>query len=274
MRKKDKISILALAALFLPFTSVQAGEDDFGVWTEVGMSKALPHNLEVSLDAELRTQDNAGMMDRLGVGANLSYKPTKFLKFQAGYAFLYSYHPEEVKSKYKNDQEEDFFLENRKITEKYWTPRHRIKLDVVLDHKFWKCIKLSLRERYQYTYRAEQEIPRTKIEYYYNNGLEEKPGGRTYDYDRKKEKQTHMLRSRLEVEYDKKKCDWKPFVSYEFYNDLTDKMKWTEYKLILGTSYKLTKKHQLKLSYLYNKEMEEQPNEGRHALILGFGYKF
>lgn len=248
-----------------------AAQDDFGLWTEISVSKALPHNLELSFEGEYRMADRVRQTDRIGGTLSLSYKATKFMKFQAGYAFLYSYNPEERKEKYEQDVEDPFFWEGYNLTEAYWSPRHRFKADVTFDKKFFKCIKVSLRERYQYTFRPEQEIPRQKYRFFEN---ELKPGYPVSDPDVKHEKQTHKLRSRLEIEYDKKKCDWQPFVSFEFYNDLQNRMRWDEYKAMAGTSYKFSKKHKVKVAYLYNVEKEEHPYAARHVLVLGYDFKF
>lgn len=267
--KTFRFFVMAALATF-PFCMAGA-QDDFGLWTEVSVSKALPHNLELSFEGEYRLAERLQQTDRLGGTLSLSYKATKFMKFQAGYAFLYSYHPEERKEKYTYDIVDPFFWEGYNLTEAYWSPRHRFKADVTFDKKFFKWLKVSLRERYQYTFRPEQEVPRMKYRFAPGN-----PDSKTSksDPDVKHEKRTHKLRSRLELEYDKKKCDWGPFVSFEFYNDLQNKLKWDEYKVMAGSSYKISKRHKVKFAYLYNVEKEEQPFEARHVLVLGYDFKF
>ena len=156
----------------------------------------MPHNLELSFEGEYRLAERLQQTDRLGGTLSLSYKATKFMKFQAGYAFLYSYRPEERKDKLKDDE---FWEYN--LTEAYWSPRHRFKADVTFDKKFFKWLKVSLRERYQYTFRPEQEVPRRKYKYFEGEPF---PGYPMSDPDVKHEKRTHKLRSRLELEYDKK----------------------------------------------------------------------
>lgn len=256
--------------VMLPFCRTYA-QDDMGLWTEVSVSKSLPHNLEVSFEGEYRLADRFQLTDRFGGTLSLAYKATKFMKFQAGYAFLYSYNPEERKEKYENDVIDPSFWEGYNLTEAYWSPRHRFKADITFDKKFFKCIKVSLRERYQYTFRPEQEVARQKYRYFEGELF---PGYPMSDPDVKHEKRTHKLRSRLELEYDKKKCDWGPFVSFEFYNDLQNRMRWDEYKAMAGTTYKISKKHKIKVAYLYNVEKEERPYEARHVLVLGYDFKF
>lgn len=268
MKKK----ILPLAGALLCWgNTLKAQGDDFGLWTEINVSKSLPHNLELSFEGEYRMEDYLRKTDRFGGTLSLGYKATKFMKFKAGYALLYGFHSEERKEKYTNDIKDPFFYEGYNITESYWSLRHRFKADVTFDKKFFKWLKISLRERYQYTFRPEQEVPRMKYRFYEG---ELKPGYPESDPDVKHEKSAHMLRSRLEFQYDKKKCDWKPFVSFEVYNDLANQMKTDEYKVMCGTDYKISKQHKVNVSYLYNTEMESHPYESRHVLILGYSYDF
>lgn len=278
MRNKRILGMTA--ALLLCGAAAQAQDDDFGLWTEINVAKSLPHNLELSFEGEYRMEDHLRKTDRIGGTLSLGYKATKFMKFKVGYALLCGYNSEERKDKYTNDVQDPFFYEGYNLTESYWSLRHRFKADVTFDKKFFKWLKISLRERYQYTYRPEQEVPRLKyrgINLPTASGDYEfipSPGSPESDSDVKHEKRTHMLRSRLELQYDKKKCDWKPFVSFEVYNNLGRQMKTDEYKVMCGTEYKISKQHKVSMSYLYNTDMEAHPYESRHVLILGYSFDF
>jgi len=272
MKKK----ILPLAGALLCWgTALRAQSDDFGLWTEINVSKSLPHNLELSFEGEYRMEDYLRKTDRFGGTLSLGYKATKFMKFKAGYALLYGFHSEERKEKYEDDIMDLDHYRGYKVTESYWSLRHRFKADITFDKKFFKWLKISLRERYQYSFRPEMEVPRLYYperydkyaDEYYKNPPES-------ELDKKHERREHMLRSRLEFQYDKKKCDWKPFVSFEVYNDLANQMKTGEYKVMCGTDYKISKQHKVNVSYLYNTEMEAHPYESRHVLILGYSYDF
>lgn len=268
------------AALLLCGAAAQARGDDFGLWTEINVAKSLPHDLELSFEGEYRMEDYLRKTDRIGGTLSLGYKATKFMKFKVGYALLCGYNSEERKDKYTNDVQDPFFYEGYNLTESYWSLRHRFKADVTFDKKFFKCLKVSLRERYQYTYRPEQEVPRLKYRGINNqtpSGDYEfipSPGSPESDPDVKHEKRTHMLRSRLEFQYDRKKCNWKPFVSFEVYNNLGQQMKTDEYKVMCGTDYKISKQHKVSMSYLYNTDMEAHPYESRHVLIVGYSFDF
>lgn len=276
----NKRIIGIVAALLLVGAAAQARGDDFGLWTEINVAKSLPHDLELSFEGEYRMEDYLRKTDRIGGTLSLGYKATKFMKFKVGYALLCGYNSEERKDKYTNDVQDPFFYEGYNITEAYWSLRHRFKADVTFDKKFFKCLKVSLRERYQYTYRPEQEVPRLKYRGINNqtpSGDYEfipSPGSPESDPDVKHEKRTHMLRSRLEFQYDRKKCNWKPFVSFEVYNNLGQQMKTDEYKVMCGTDYKISKQHKVSMSYLYNTDMEAHPYESRHVLIVGYSFDF
>lgn len=277
---RNKRILGTAAALLLWGVAAQARGDDFGLWTEINVAKSLPHDLELSFEGEYRMEDHLRKTDRIGGTLSLGYKATKFMKFKVGYALLCGYNSEERKDKYTNDVQDPFYYEGYNLTEAYWSLRHRFKADVTFDKKFFKWLKISLRERYQYTFRPEQEVPRLKYRGINNptsSGEYEfipSPGSPESDPDVKHEKRTHMLRSRLELQYDKKKCDWKPFVSFEVYNNLGRQMKTDEYKVMCGTDYKISKQHKVNVSYLFNTDMEAHPYESRHVLILGYSFDF
>lgn len=277
---RNKRILGTVAALLLVGAAAQARGDDFGLWTEINVAKSLPHDLELSFEGEYRMEDHLRKTDRIGGTLSLGYKATKFMKLKVGYALLCGYNSEERKDKYTNDVQDPFFYEGYNLTESYWSLRHRFKADVTFDKKFFKWLKVSLRERYQYTYRPEQEVPRLKYRGINNqtpSGDYEfipSPGSPESDPDVKHEKRTHMLRSRLEFQYDRKKCNWKPFVSFEVYNNLGQQMKTDEYKVMCGTDYKISKQHKVSMSYLYNTDMEAHPYESRHVLIVGYSFDF
>ena len=73
---KRYILALLLTLLF-PVLSLHADDDTENtgaVWTEVGISKALPYNLSLDLDLGYRTQDWFSESERYNVGLGLSYK--------------------------------------------------------------------------------------------------------------------------------------------------------------------------------------------------------
>ena len=76
-------------------------------------------------------------------------------------------------------------------------------------YKFQNNLRLSLRERWQYTYRPEKTVTRWDFD---NSWWEDKV---------RLGKGKNQLRSRLQLEYDKKKALLTPYASVELPNKLT-----------------------------------------------------
>ena len=89
--------------------------------------------------------------------------------------------------------------------------------------------------------------------------------------DEKGNKHSYVLRSRLQVEYDKKGLPIEPYASVEMYNDL-DGFKIKKMRYTVGADYKITKKHSVGLYYRYQDFPDNDEGESSH--ILGIGYKF
>ena len=114
---------------------------------------------------------------------------------------------------------------------------------------------------YQYTYRVGLSVPKYNLEEQIRKENEEIPA-----------KSVHVLRSRLQVEYDIRKSPFKPYTSCEWYHSLNGegfkKICWT-----LGTSYKLNKKNTFDLCYRYQNEADEDEADG-HVIGVGYSFKF
>lgn len=245
---KSKVLYL-LALLMLPLASA-AQSDDFGVWTSVGVEKKISKKVSVGLEAELRTRDDVSELDRWSVGLDGQYKITKWLKVSAGYSLL-------------NDN-------NRKITYKetngmpnklaeYWGVRHRFNVSLTGSRKFGN-LQVSLRERWQYTYRPSKTIDQRWD--YDDEEFDNKP--KTYNARGK-----NVLRSRLQLSYDIPNCHVEPYVSAEAFNAWSvEKMRYTA-----GADWKISKKHAVGIYYLYQSVHDDDDNEpNRH--VLGVEYKF
>ena len=89
--KKRLFGCLLLAAFILApvlGANAQNAEDEFGVWTTLEASKKINKKLKLDFEAELRTIEGVGDIDRVSVGAGASYKLAKWLKASAGYIFI------------------------------------------------------------------------------------------------------------------------------------------------------------------------------------------
>lgn len=286
MNRQVRALVLTLFA-----TPAFAGDGDFGAWGEIAVTKRLPYNLSVGLDAEVRGNDNLQCLDRWNIGASVGYKPLKWLKLSAGYVFMQSYKPESRKDKYKGEDNYPDRIGNPEywkgynITESYMSPRHRLVAAATFTSpKLWRWIRVSLRERYQCTWRPEQEVGRTKYRYYKTGDEDfdlERDGYRyklddvlEHDYDIKESKHTQSLRSRLKVEMDKKRIHWHPFVSFEFFNDLEDGLRLSDYRASIGTTWDVTRNQSIGAAYIYNVERDMAGDLRQHVLSLSYDYKF
>lgn len=306
MRKITKL-ILALAALLLgSATSVYAGDkDDFGIWTEAEVEKKLPYNLSLNLGGEMRTEDMSSRIDRLSAGVGLSYKVNKYFKLSASYNLMGAYSPEKRKEHYKEHDDGTWKLDANgnpiwngyKITDHYWTPRHRLNIEATTGIKLNKWLRISLRERYQYTHNSGRHVDVTKHRFdqimdgegnlSYVPRIEDEDGDGINDWpkeeiDYKAGSDNHILRSRLKLEVDKKKLAWSPFISIESHNNLTAQhgnkqtnvLYLEKVRTMVGTGYKINKKHAVSMAYVLTFEHEINTFERMHAISIGYNYDF
>lgn len=237
---------VSLCLLLLCATIIKA-QDDFGLWGGIGVEKKITKQLEVGIEGEFRSRNTARTVDRWSGSAGLTYKMCKWLQVSADYTFLYSYEPLE----YEKDWD---------IIPEHWLMRHRC--NVALTGK-WSIgrFDFSLRERWQYTYRPQQET-----EKYDHNDGERK------DNEVIKGKGKNNLRSRLKIEYDLPKCKFTPYVSCELTHNLHHGFYYEKTRCIVGAEYKLNKKHGFDFYCLYQSlaDGEDEPN----GLVLGAKYAF
>lgn len=257
---------LTIAAFLLPFSCAIA-QTDFGMWYELGAEKKLSKKWSASAEAEFRTRNNSRTADRWSAGLSAEYKIAKWqlgssklsLKASGGYTLLYDNNPEKLSYKKSGDP--------KKWTPSYWGVRHRLNVSLggSLD---WKRLSVSLRERWQYTYRPEAEGK--KYAFIYN--VDDEISG--YNLEPVNGKGKNVLRSRLEVGYDIARCKFDPFVNVEMFNDNSgiQKMRYQA-----GIDYRLKKQHIFTLTYRYQHVKDKDdadPETDCHLIGLGYKYKF
>ena len=69
------------------------------VWTEVGLTKVLPYDLTLGLDAGFRTDDWFNEASRADIGLGLSWKPNKHWKVSVGYTFIMKHYRSDTERK-------------------------------------------------------------------------------------------------------------------------------------------------------------------------------
>ena len=228
-------------------SAVQA--DDFGMDFTAGAEKKISKRVSVGAEAELRTRNDNFTLDRWSFGVDASFKLIKGLKLSAGYTLLddnnyerITYHSDGTINKWRPS---------------YWGLRHRFNVSLTGSIDFGR-FSASLRERWQYTYRPDATTCR-------------------YDFDDKEwdetyveKKHKHVLRSRVELQYNIRKRPITPFLNAEFFNSLRfDKM-----RCQLGLTYKFSKHHFVDFYYQYQHVNARDDDNEYDSHMMGVAYKF
>ncbi|MBR4728638.1 MAG: DUF2490 domain-containing protein [Prevotella sp.] len=235
---------MVLAFVLLASVEIKAEDDDFGIWTEVNVEKKISRSLSVDGGVELRTRDHVKAVDRWSGSIGASYKLTDWLRASADYTLLY-------------DNNEKWNDKQTKVAN-FWGTRHRFNVALTGSVNFGN-LSVSLRERWQYTYRPQMTVERTKVS---NGKVEDK----TYNGKGKS-----VWRNRLQLKY-KVSSLWRPYVNGETYVAGSGIEK---YRLSAGTEIRLSKKHSFDVKYLFQKSCSDDDDEGnRHILGVGYSFKF
>lgn len=125
-------------------TSVKAQSSDFGIWSAVGVEKKINKKWNVGAETEFRTRNDSKTPERWSFGVDGSYKLMRYVKVAAAYSLLYDNNKEKI------TWNPDGNYNNWRPS--YWGVRHRFSFSVTGNVDIGR-LKLSLRERWQYTYR-------------------------------------------------------------------------------------------------------------------------
>ena len=309
MKLRHYILALLFFFTFSPFHLLKAQEnDEVGIWSELGIEKAITKKWDVGLGLEYRAQNKS----RFSAGLSTSYKLNKYLKLGIGYNFLYSYRSDKYKDKSEGEVGSDEWTIGYNHTPEYWFPRHRFSAEATGSIKLWNWLKISLRERYQLTYCKARTIDKLKhrenhlthndydimfdengdvvfdddgeVMYIVTDSWDEVTVTDTKETDFKPSYTDQVLRSRIKFEYDKKRCPFSPFVSAEFHNSVSvgDHMLLQKIRTAIGSSYKFRKHHEVTLSYILTFDMYDTDDAGvverlhdrMHAINIGYTYSF
>ena len=253
--------VLFLIGFALAVTAqTKAQDDDFGIWAEANVEKKINNSLSLEGGVELRTRDDGfGEIDRLSVSLGASYKLTSWLKASLDYSLL-------------DDHNHKVNSSGKKYSD-YWGLRHRVNLSLTASHQFGR-LGVSLRERWQYTYRPEQTVDRywnytdEDDDVVFGEKVVKKGISQTHTYHGKG---SNKWRNRLQLKYKLDKT-WRPYVSAESTvgGSGFDKMRYS-----LGTEIRLNKQHSLDMKYMYQHLYNDDDSESnRHILGLGYTFKF
>lgn len=263
-----KQKILLIAFLLIPTMLCAQWTDEYGTWVSLGAKKSLGTKWSLGLEAEYRAQENS----RWAVGVDAGYKLNKLIKFGVGYTLLYNRKCKKMKGDPAVDDEYS-------IRPAYAYPRHRFIVEATADKRFWKWLRISLRERYQLTYRPSYSFERTIYEKYIDDVTWEEGIRETTETEPKEAKSSQVLRSRLKFEVDKKQWKFSPFISAEACNSVRvgDHMCIDKVRTAVGTGYKLDKHNEFTLAYVLSFDFNEDDGKADnriHAVSVGYNYKF
>ena len=250
------------AALLITYQlslATAVAQSEGGLIVSAEAEKKIDKQWSIGVEADMRTRNNFKTMDRWDFGVGVGYKPLKWLKLDAGYNLL----------NYNNREKVEYYTSasgNAKIKWRpsYWGIKHRFHASLTGSHKFSNGLKVSLRERWQYTYRPEKAADRYKMK------ISDQTMELEDDYVRSG-KDKSQLRSRLQVEYDKKRALFTPYASAELYNSwAVEKVRYT-----IGTDIRLNKQHSLGVFYRFqNMKNVDDDDYDPDMHYVGVGYKF
>ena len=249
-RKRKQLITGLLLLLCSALFPTLSHADDGGLIASIEASHKFSKKLSAGLETEFRSRNNFRTADRVSIGGDFSYKVLSWLKASAGYTLLIDNNREKL-----TYQDDGVSYNNWRPS--YWGLRHRFNVSLTASYKI-RRVELSLRERWQYTYRPE----RTTDNFDFDEG--------EWEDDVVKGKGKNVLRSRLQLEWDIPKCKFDPFASVEFHT--TRDLEKTRF--ILGVEHSLKKKHNFKVYYRYQLTGSTSDEPNIHMLGLGYTYKF
>lgn len=274
-----KKKLMLLCGLLCVAGTTQAADDEFGIWTSVGVEKKISKKFSVDAGVDFRSDQNLQSVARWSGSLGVGYKPLKWLKLGASYTYIYDRSTQDAKQNYTKNGK----LNGYNVDHGFWRSKHRGVVEATAKHKLGR-FEVSLRERYMFTHYVGTECLRTR----YRDEAQGGYTGETFEWDghyftqkemgvdAKGAKNRHYLRSRVKVEYDIRKCPLTPFVSYELSNNLAEGFDLDKSRLSAGVDWKINKQHALSVAYLYERgaDFESADDGNGHLHVLDIGYKF
>ena len=273
--KKKKLLLAALATMLA--IPIFAQKDEMGLWTELEVEKKMNKRFDLSAGLDFRFNDNVGETSRWRVTLGGSYKLLDWLKTGVTYQCISDLSRGEVKEDYKKSNGK---FNGYNVDEASRRDKHRFTFDLTGKWKVGR-FSISLRERYQYTHTVAADVDRVRYR-------DQAPGGyfgdaynfgpyqwltQEFAEDHKGHKNSHLLRSRFEVEYDIPNCKLTPSVSYELKSSLQDAMATDGARVTAGVDWKLNKKQSVSVAYIFDDgHYGDDPN--LHVVKIGYKYKF
>lgn len=277
-----------LAALVMAGAVAIAHAEDFGLWTEVGISQNLGvRGLSADLGYDIRFNNHLKGATRRSFNVGLNYSLTRNIKVGAAYAYIYSFNLPENETKYRTDDEGNIQYDDESglpiyrgynYTHSYWRNKHRFVAYIKGDIDIGR-FNLSLRERFQHTIFQHDKTVKEKYRYNMvfddddNVTYELRPGYPELEDDGKRSKVKDYLRQKLELSYNIRHCTITPDISVEMENNLHNSFRIDEMRYAAGAEWKITKKYHLGLHYRYHKGSGDDDESDLHAIEISFKLK-
>lgn len=251
-----KRPILLCATLLLSLC-VHSQGDDLGSQLAVEMVKKLDKHIRLDITVEMRTRDDLSAIDRLSADFGVRWELFPWLQLSGGYVFIGDYckRISHYKERDRDVRKGKAEVGDRKNLREFWRVRNRAYASFTASRQ-WGHFKLSLRERWQYTYRF-QRIVEQRYNYVY-----QKSDNAPHLY---KGGAKNVLRSKLEAAYKPQAIPLKPYASVESYNSWElEKIRYT-----VGAEWKLNKRNSFDAFYRYNyKKNHDDDDPCRHMIGL------
>ncbi len=195
---------------------------------------------------EYRTRGKFAGNELFSGTLGVDYKILPWLKAAAGYTYITARTETEITNK-------------NTILPPYWKHKHKGFVSLTGSYEVAR-FTFSLRERYQYTHTSDQYVPK-----FDSDGVTQK------EDEYVEAKHSNILRSRIQVKYDIRKCKFSPYLSGELYNSLSDGFSVDQTRWTVGVTYKPSKKHELDFYYRY---VDKEGNGTEGGNIIGIKYYF
>lgn len=274
MRRYFATLFVFAASASMVFAQIESADDDFGIDVSIGAEKELVPDLELSVEANMRTQENSERIERYVLGGELSYKflnTKKFdMKVSGGFEYMWQQKMEETKlAKVPYPFIDDQTKFDYNVNERYWRNRHRTSLGLSAVYSPNKRWSFQLKETVQYNhYCREDSINQFEYRWKENGDGDRYMGDPEIDRKSVDPKDRFVLRSKLTVEYNVKGIPLNPFASVDYGCGLNyTANKW---KYSVGADYTINKQHKFTLYYRFQTEDDDDEPNGH---MLGMGYK-
>lgn len=250
--------ILAIMTVLLP-SIISAQDNTFGTILSIEGTHDIDKKWSTGLELDMRTRHGLDDVERLSAGLDIDYKISPWLKASCGYTFIGD-HNRRVSHYKEGDRDvvkglaEVGDRKNRRI---YWGLRHRTHISLTAT---WKTgnLKMSLRERWQYTFRPEM-IVEGRYNYCYD-----KSDNAPHLYP---SKARNILRSRIAAEYRISGTPATPHSAVETFNGWNLR----KVRFTTGLEWKLRKGHTLDACYRYQHYTNDRGDN--HYVCLSYKFK-